>query len=177
MRLSLIIILLVGLSACSCNSTQDQGVASEQALTPKERRNLLIERNISRIQEEKEQIATYVDTSGISWTRTGTGLHLHIFDEQEGEPLIVENDIVALSYQLTLLNGDMVENSNEKGIYNIRVNKDNNAVVGMHEALLNLHRGDSAVVLIPSHLAWGIAGDQRGIPPMSSVLYYVRIID
>ncbi len=160
----------------ACQTTQDQGDGNTtDTLTPQEKRDLLIERNISRIQQEKEQIAAFVDTSEIQWSQTGTGLHYHIFDGVEGTDKIVENDIVTLNYRLTLLDGYEVESSVEKGLYTIRANKDNGAVVGMHEALLNLHVGDSAVVLIPSHLAWGIAGDQRGVPPMSSVLYYFRI--
>lgn len=161
-----------------CQSGQDQTNTGTDIseMTPNERRELLIEQNRGRVRQENEQVSAYIDSSEISFTPTGTGLRYAII-EQGVEEAIQETEIVSMRYNLTLLDGTHVGSSKEDGALTIRVNKDNNGVLGLHEAMLNLHRGDSAVVIIPSHLAWGIAGNSDGVPPMSTVIYYLRVQD
>ncbi|NVK26831.1 MAG: FKBP-type peptidyl-prolyl cis-trans isomerase [Flavobacteriia bacterium] len=171
----LFLIALLGLMM-SCQSTQEKGRTGNQndQLSPSERRERLIEQNLGRVQQEKAQIEAYIDSSGMAWEETGTGLRFVIIDRGEEKP-IEESDIVQLDYNLHLLDGTQLASSKVDGLYTVRANKDNDAVIGLHEALMNLHRGDSAIVLIPSHLAFGIAGEGN-VPPMSSVLYYMRIL-
>jgi len=42
---------------------------------------------------------------------------------------------------------------------------------------LHLKRGDAAIIILPSHLAFGLLGDQDMIPPRSTVIYEIEIID
>ena len=37
--------------------------------------------------------------------------------------------------------------------------------------------GDSALVVLPHYLAHGIAGDNQKIPPLSPVLYFIKLVD
>ena len=48
---------------------------------------------------------------------------------------------------------------------------------GLHEVVSYLRKGDSALVVLPFYLAHGIAGNSDQIPPLASVLYYIKIID
>ncbi|MGC8803131.1 MAG: FKBP-type peptidyl-prolyl cis-trans isomerase, partial [Bacteroidales bacterium] len=46
---------------------------------------------------------------------------------------------------------------------------------GLDEGLTHLHIGDSAVFILPPHLAYGVVGDGKCIPPRSCIVYQVRI--
>ena len=48
--------------------------------------------------------------------------------------------------------------------------------VGLHEALEGMKEGDVKLVLIPSFLAHGIAGDLDKVPPQSPLRYDLRLI-
>ena len=47
---------------------------------------------------------------------------------------------------------------------------------GIHKAVLFFKSGDKALVLIPSHLAHGLLGDSKKIPPQSPILYDIEIL-
>lgn len=170
--------LILSLAAVFLHSCQGGSNVEppQQELTPSEQREALIQQNVERLRFEREMLKAYSDSSGIDWTRTGTGLQYYIYEAGDGAK-IQEEDIIEMDYTLTLLDGFPVSSSEENGPFMMRVNKDNDAVLGMHEATLLMHKGDSAAILIPSHLAWGIAGDMDKIPPITPVLYHVRIHD
>ena len=48
---------------------------------------------------------------------------------------------------------------------------------GIEEAVLFLRKGDKAHIIIPSHLAFGLLGDQKMIPSRSALIYEVNIIN
>lgn len=172
----IIALSLVSLFLTQCHSSSDQGSVPDKPLTVEEQREQMIERNRRQLELEREGIAAWVDSSKVDWIRTGTGLRYRII-EDAGNGKLMPEEIVELNYRLSLLNGYPVSSSAESGLKMVRVNKDNDAVLGLHEGLQLVGRGDSAIFLLPSHLAWGIAGDQNRIPPMTPVLYYVRIIE
>jgi len=37
--------------------------------------------------------------------------------------------------------------------------------------------GDKAKLIIPSHLAFGLAGDMDQIPPLSPIVYDIEVLD
>ena len=49
--------------------------------------------------------------------------------------------------------------------------------VGLHEALEGMKEGDEKLVLIPSFLAHGIAGDLDKVPPQSPLRYDLRLVE
>ena len=46
---------------------------------------------------------------------------------------------------------------------------------GLRLAFEHLHVGDEAWVLMPSAMAWGVANDLLGIPPYSTIAYWMKI--
>ncbi len=165
--------LILALAACQTTTNNGPHNSGMDTLTVQERRDMLIESNRHRVQMESGQIGAYLDTSEFEWISTERGIHYRIVDRGQ-DALIEAEDIIEYKYELRLLNDELIESSGKENAF-IRVNMDNDAVLGLHQVMLNLHRGDSAIVIIPSDLAWGIAGNSEGIPPLSSVLYYLRI--
>ena len=48
---------------------------------------------------------------------------------------------------------------------------------GLEEAVLHLHYGDEAEIVIPSHLAYGLTGDGNKIPINSTIVYKVKVVE
>jgi FKBP-type peptidyl-prolyl cis-trans isomerase FkpA len=48
---------------------------------------------------------------------------------------------------------------------------------GLEEGILLMHKGGKAKFILPSHLAFGLIGDQNKIPGKSTLIYDVNLID
>jgi FKBP-type peptidyl-prolyl cis-trans isomerase (trigger factor) len=48
--------------------------------------------------------------------------------------------------------------------------------IGLHESLKGMKKGEKKLVLIPSFLARGLAGDLDKVPPQSPLRYDIRLI-
>ena len=48
---------------------------------------------------------------------------------------------------------------------------------GINEVVCCLEKEDSAMVILPHHIAHGLTGDSKKIPPLSTVLYFIKLID
>ena len=82
---------------------------------------------------------------------------------------------VKLSYAVTLLSGDTVYTSAEEGPLIFEVGK-GQVITGLEEAILLLRVGDRAKFIIPSHLAFGLIGDQDKILHKASLVYDMEFI-
>ena len=51
-----------------------------------------------------------------------------------------------------------------------------NVETGLHEGIQYLHVGDRATLILPSHLAHGLIGDESKIPPKASVIYELELL-
>lgn len=159
------------LTACSENA-DNQGDRNVNNKPEKER---LEEANRYLLKQERETIDEYIKTLGGSFVETGTGLRYRIVSQGDND-LIKTGDIVVMEYELRLLNGDLVYSSENEGIKVFRVGH-GGVESGLEEAVLHLHNGDVAEVIIPSYLAHGLIGDGNGIPPRSTLVYKLKIID
>jgi FKBP-type peptidyl-prolyl cis-trans isomerase len=80
-----------------------------------------------------------------------------------------------LNYTLTLLTGDTVYTSRNDGPLLFEVGK-GQVITGLEEAILLLRVGDRAKIIIPSHLAFGLIGDQNKINHKASLVYDVELV-
>ena len=106
-------------------------------------------------------------------TETGTGLRYRIV-KQGDTALIKTKDIVSMEYEVRLLDGEVIYSSKEFGQKVFVVGR-GGVESGLEEALLHLHKGDVAEIILPSHLAFGLLGDGDRIPPKSALVYKVKI--
>ena len=87
----------------------------------------------------------------------------------------MEGRTVKLSYTLSLLNGDTVYTALKDGPIVFQVGK-GQVITGLEEAILLLKVGDRAKFIIPSHLAYGLIGDQKKIRQKASLVYDIEFI-
>lgn len=164
--------MFFALGICSCDEKADQ---RSQHADNKQIKDSIENINRKLVFQEKEAIKEYVEKSGKSFVETGTGLRYCIENEGDGE-LIKTGNLVALDYKLSLLNGDLLDSS-EKGEKKVFIVGHGGVESGLEEAVLMLHKGDEAEIIIPSHLAYGLTGDGDKIPHMATLVYKVKVIE
>ena len=131
------------------------------------------------IQDEHFQIKTYCERQGWKMSISLSGLNYMIIDSISSgfdKPKI--GDEVVLSYDIRLLDPDQTScyHSDSNGLAKFKVDQ-SLVESGLHEVVTYLGVGDSAVVVLPHYLAHGIAGDNQKIPPLSPVLYFIKLLD
>lgn len=164
-------ISLLFLFACSGKNTLNTEItAPKDTLSePFMKANKLIS------EKENALIEEFIKRKQWNMIKTGTGLRYGIYFSNNGVE-IESGDIVELKYTLQLLDGTEVSKTEGNETESVVVDKDH-VESGLHEALKYLHDGDKAKLVIPSHIAFGLTGDQDKIPAYSTLIYDIEIVD
>lgn len=171
-----LILAIVGLQLAICSCSNESEQTHNLDLTDKKQTKELLEKaNKYMVSQEKEMINDYIEKRNLNMVETGTGLRYCIVNQGDGE-LIKKGNIVALDYEVRLLNGDLLYSSEDNG-RKVFVVGHGGVESGLEEAVLCLHKGDEAEIIIPSHLAHGLLGDGDKIPPKSTIVYKVKVIE
>lgn len=165
-------LLILAISAC--NSTAERQAGSEE-INPQKLKESLENVNKNLVREESARIDSYAKRHGLETTKTGTGLQFMITEHGQGDS-IKKGDLVRFSYVTKLLTGEIIYSSETSGIRQFVVGR-GGVEAGLEEAVLLLKHGDAAVIILPSHLAFGLLGDQNKIPSRSSIIYEVKILE
>lgn len=155
----------------ACNQSVDNGT-NEMKSSSKES---LVKVNRYLVKSENEDIENYIRRHQWEMEETGSGLRIMIYEHGTGD-LAKKGQIVELDYDLSLITGDVVYSSkgNESLVFEVG---HGGVETGLEEAILLMRKGDKAKLVIPSHLAHGFLGDDIKIPPRSTVIYDIEIIN
>lgn len=156
----------------ACNNDEE---SQKPHVDRKQQKESLEKANRYLFLKEKEDIEDYIARHEINVVETGTGLRYRIIKQGDSE-LIKHGNIVVFEYEVRLLNGKLLYSSKEDGMKTVKVGR-GGVETGLEEALLLLHKGDVAEIIIPSHLAHGLIGDGNRIPPRQPIVYKVKIIE
>lgn len=162
-------VLVFALFSCG-NRRQADGKVSEKALNES-----LEKANRYLVRTEEEEIVEYVLRYGDKMVETGTGLRYLILNKGEGEK-VKKGDVVSLEYDLYDLKGNIIYSSDDEGVKHFIVGK-GGVESGLEEAVLNFRQGDIAKIIIPSHLGFGLLGDQNRIGAKQTLVYVVKVVD
>ena len=157
----------------SCENKRNNYVYESKHDDKQELNNTLEKANRYMILKESELIDDYIYRHDLNMYETGTGLRYQILKQGETE-LIKEGDLVTMEYELRFLTGDLVYSSKESGNKSFIVGR-GGVESGLEEAILKLHNGDEAVLIIPSHLAHGLVVDCNKIPPKAILIYKLKV--
>jgi FKBP-type peptidyl-prolyl cis-trans isomerase len=161
---------MIGLVSCS-SCKESKGTDQSQGLSQEES----IELNRSILQQEEEDIALFIERYGWDMEVSGTGLRYWIYEESGSERKPVKGDEIELEYTARLLNGDTVYNSATDGRLKIRVEQDRTPR-GLREGVQLMSVGDKARFILPSHLAYGVHGDDKRISYSQVLVYDMELI-
>jgi FKBP-type peptidyl-prolyl cis-trans isomerase FkpA len=168
-------VLLILISLFSCGESKQ----SEKAYTKEEYKTILENSNKVKTLREEEDIKNYIKRRGWKAEETGTGVYLVKYETgKSDDSLMRPGDAARVSFTVSLLDGTLCYTTEDTEQEQLEIVVEKADVEsGLHEALLHLRKGDKAIILIPSHRAHGLLGDQEKIPPLSTVIYDIQILD
>ena len=174
MRKPLFFFVLILLFFFSC-SQEEKKTPELLQLSPAELRDSLIKINKEFVGKEDKVIDAYVDSVPYDFEKTGTGLRIAIIERGSGDSAQV-GDWAIVSYRITDLQGKEIYKSKEGKSHGFLVGKDM-VEQGLHEAIQKMQKGSRAIVVLPSHLAHGLSGDNAKIPPQTALVYELELLD
>lgn len=122
---------------------------------------------------ENEKINAFIERYGWKMKSSGTGLRYFIYKTTTGlKPVI--GDSVVIQYSTMLLNGEQLYSSKSNGPLAFETGK-GKTINGLEEGIFLMHVGERAKFIIPSHLAFGLLGDQAKIPQRATLVYDVEL--
>lgn len=131
--------------------------------------------NKSSSKKELRTIAKYGERQGWKLSNTGSGAHYWVYKEVPNPIFPKEGESVQVKMVISLMSGDTCYSTDNYGAETILVGKDQSEA-GLHEVLPLLPYGSKSKVVLPSYLAFGVAGDQDKIPPLSTVVYDIEVL-
>lgn len=162
-------LLLTGFLMASCQQKPQQ----QQKVDDRQVKESLEKANRYLISDEEEDINNYVRRHQWEMSATGTGLRYQVIKEGTG-PRVQPGQKVTLDYVLYDIMGDVVYSSDNKGSMSFVVGG-GDVVSGLDEVVRLLRQGDEARAIIPSHLGYGLLGDQDLIPSRATLIYYLKV--
>jgi len=169
----ILVLLLFTATFFSCGDSEVQKHKKVESHSSAE--ESLIKVNKYLVKNEDEEIDNYVRRHGWRMTKTGSGLRYEIYKNGSG-PMAQEGQLIEMEYVVRLITGDIVYSSKGKGRKSFVVGH-GGVEAGLEEAVLYLRKGDKAHIILPSHLAFGLLGDQKRIPSRSTLIYDIEIVN
>jgi len=170
MRITFLFLLIPLMFSCN---TGKQPV-EEPFVNPQTFDENLKEVNRLMANSEDDQIDDYVVRMGWKMSKSPTGLRYWIYKSGTGlkaEPL----SFVRFNFKVELINGFICYDSAVDGFQEIQLGK-STAPGGLEEGLSMMKVGDKAKLILPSHLAFGLLGDQDKIPTRAILIYDIEIL-
>jgi FKBP-type peptidyl-prolyl cis-trans isomerase FkpA len=133
-----------------------------------------IRANQQIVQKENDEMDYYARAHQMAFVKTASGIRYFVYKPSQKGDSIREKSMVTMAYKVSLLNGKLCYSSETEGKKTFSVGQEN-LESGIHKGLQYLKRGDKALFLIPSHLAHGLLGDMKKIPPQMPIVYDVEI--
>ena len=172
MRKPFAIVLLLVAMLVGCGENHPQQQVSPQTSKLKES---LEKANRYLANEEESDIQNYIERHKFDMVATGTGLRYQILKEGTGA-FAQPGQQVTMEYELYNIMGDLLYSSEKEGVMSFVVGK-SDVVSGLDEAVRHLRKGDVARLIIPSHLGYGLPGDQNLISGRATLIYIVKILE
>lgn len=166
------LVLLLLLSLFACEERQPQPA---KPVSKSEMKSSMEKANRYLLNEEEEDIDNYVKRHGLTMITTGTGLRYQILQHGLG-PSIKKGDTVTMDYELHSIAGDLIYSSEKEGVKSFVVGE-GGVESGLDEAMLYLHHGDVAKIILPFHLGYGLHGDDNMIPEYATLVYTIKLKD
>lgn len=130
----------------------------------------LINANRTIAQAEETSIDQYISRHGWSMVRLPEGARIWEYEKGNGSPIEFE-DSVCVDYSVEAVNGRTIYSELSECFVAGRRQQ----MIGLDQAILQLHYGSRARVILPSALAYGIGGDGDRIPKSTILILDLKI--
>ena len=173
-QLSFINILIICcLALYSCNSEQQNKKHKTKEEHEKYNESLEIaNRYLTTL--DAERIENYAKRRNWNLIESKSGIWYEIYEKGKG-PQALEGQVALLNYKISLLDGTLCYTSDSLGAKEFAIGH-GGVESGLEEAILLLHQGDKARVIMPPFRAHGLLGDMEKIPPRSIIVYELEVL-
>lgn len=112
-----------------------------------------------------------------NWTtiKTGSGLRYYIYDKTSGEQA-KSGMIAGVKYKINLLDGTFCYETEANEIQSFQIDK-SEVESGVQEGIKKMRLGEKAKLIIPSHLGHGLVGDFDKIPPLTTIIIDIELVN
>ena len=171
------LILFITIFLFSCQNAKENNNISDLSIGKFDKHSS-IRINKIWIKDEIFKIDQYCDRQGWEMLNTESGLRYKIISRSNSSVIPKSGSNLVISYDIRLMDSKQTKcyHSDSSGYAKFKVDQ-SMIESGIHEVVTYLHKNDSAIVILPHHIAHGITGDSKLIPPLSTVLYFIKIID
>lgn len=127
--------------------------------------------------EEQRKLRTYLDTNKTRFSALKNGMYYVPLREGTGDG-VKAGDMLKINYTGCFLNGRQFESTYERGQpLEFTYGEQGQVIKGMETAISLMNEGEKAKFIIPSQLAYGMAGSSTGIiPPYTTVIYEIELL-
>ncbi len=169
-----IVLVLFSLAACGDQKATGSVVSSSEEV--KNNKDApYVEGNKNIMRRENEEMQMFIQRYGWQMQRTPSGLYIEILNPGKGD-LYKEGDPVNLEYRTFLLTGEMIYCSDSLGLKHFIVNR-SEGIDALHEAVQMLRPDAKARLVIPSYLAYGVAGDGDRIQAFQPIMMEIHLTE
>lgn len=127
---------------------------------------------------EQTVLRHFIEEQKINIEPTESGMYFIPLISGNGRA-VEKGDIVTVNYEGKFLNGEFFDSTvKRKQPFEFVFGTEWQVIEGLEEAIGKMRKGDKALIILPSDLAWGADGSSTGIvPPFTSVVYEIELID
>lgn len=162
-----IIIYLVFCSFLSCIKQSPQLPSNKGNIEDENVTTLLLINQ--KLASKEDSILELFAQQDKAYKKSDLGFWYKINQYAEGE-LIKDKDTCRFAYKLMLLDGKVVEKADKQIVIGQK-----QIVVGLEEAIKLLHKSENATIIIPWYLAFGMKGNDKLVPPYTSIIYQIIV--
>jgi FKBP-type peptidyl-prolyl cis-trans isomerase len=170
-----LIILFFILFLASCREPKVKtNTTANTEINPKKLKDLFVKANQQVVQKENDEMDYYVKSHKLPFVKTNSGIRYFVYKPSAKGDSIKDGDEIRMNFTVSLFDGTVCYSSKKEGVKTFVVGHEN-LESGIHKGVQLIKHGDKALFLIPSHLAHGLLGDFKKIPPQMPIIYDVEI--
>ena len=135
----------------------------------------------SAMAEERPQLSTRdsleIDRLYPTAQKTQSGLRYLVRDPGTGTATPRPGDMVTVHYAGRLLDGTAIDSSYQGGApLSFRIGE-GHVIAGWEEAIRTMRKGEKRTLIVPYWLGYGTAGRPPAVPPASTLVFEVELLD
>lgn len=135
----------------------------------------LIKKNKKLVKEDEEVIRNFIKRKNWNMEITGTGLFYEICKKTNGTKAD-SGKLATINYKISLLDGTLCYSSDSLGSKTFKITQ-GGVETGLEEGILLMKTGEKARFIMAPHLAYGLVGDGKKIPPRAIIVYDVELVN
>lgn len=166
--------LSIGIGFLLFVGCQSDGPPPALTRTTPDEEPIFIEENKQAGHMESVDIENYIRRRHLSMRSTGSGVYHQVLRDLPGDTAR-PGQWAVVNFRMELLNGKVCSSSAKGQPERFLIGMDD-VESGLHEGIQHLSPGDSAILILSSHRAYGLIGDLDQVPMRSTIVYRIGLV-